>query len=277
MIQLEQNIYLEQEIIDKLKVYQDEIDGLATFELRSEKAKNIFSTRNKIGNKVFDAVKTKLTEMCSGARRCVYCEDSVADEVEHIHPKDLYPNFCFHWDNYVYACGNCNGPKNNKFAIFRKDDGSFYKVNPPKKTKATEPAEGNDVLINPRIDDPLDFCMLDLSLTFKFVVIAKAGTDDAVRADYTFNEVLRLNDREFLRKARKNAYINYKSRLGYYTTEKSEGMVQNKLDDLIENLKQEAHPTVWKEMQRYHSKGILKSIDKDLDDLFIKSPEALKW
>ena len=277
MIQLKQNINPEQEIIDKLKIYQDEIDGLATFELRSEKAKKIFSTRNKIGNTVFDAVKLKLTEMCSGARRCVYCEDSVADEVEHIHPKDLYPNLCFQWDNYIYACGNCNGPKNNKFAIFKKYDGSFHIVNPPRGTNATEPPEGNDALINPRIENPLDFCMLDLSSTFKFVVISKAGTNDAIKANYTFNEVLRLNEREFLRKARETAYTNYKSRLGYYTSQKLGGEPQKKLDKLIDNLKQEAHPTVWKEMQRYHSKKILKNIDKDLDDLFIKSPEALNW
>jgi len=268
MIQLAQNINPAKAIIDTLKEYQGEIDNLPTFELRSNKAKDVFSTRNKIGNVVFDAVKVKLTEMCSGARRCVYCEDSVADEVEHIHPKDLYPNFCFHWDNYVYACGNCNGPKNNKFAIFRNYDGNFHQVNPPRGTKATQPPAGVDALINPRIEDPLDFCML---------VIKKAGTTDAQKAEYTFNEVLRLNEREFLRKARENAYTNYKSRLGYYTSEKLNGTAQSKLDRLIENLKQEAHPTVWKEMQRQHSKGILKSIDKYLDDLFVKSPEALKW
>lgn len=277
MIQLEKNITPTKEILDKLKVYQDEIDVLGAFESRSNKAKDIFSTRNKIGNPVFDAVKIKLTEMCSGARRCVYCEDSVADEVEHIHPKDLYPNFCFHWDNYVYACGNCNGPKNNKFAIFRNDNGNFHEVNPPRGTKATQPPAGSDALINPRIEDPLDFCMLDLSSTFKFVVIKEAGTTDAQKADYTFNMVLRLNEREFLRKARENAYTNYKSRLGYYSCEKFKGTAQNKLDTLIENLKQEAHPTVWKEMQRQHSIGILNKIDEDLDDLFVKSPEALKW
>jgi uncharacterized protein (TIGR02646 family) len=221
MIQLEKNITPAKEILAKLKVYQDEIDVLETFKLRSNKAKDIFSSRNKIGNAVFDAVKIKLTEMCSGARRCVYCEDSVADEVEHIHPKDLYPNFCFQWDNYVYACGNCNGPKNNKFAIFRKDNGNFQEVNPPRGTIATEPTAGSDALINPRIEDPLDFCMLDLSSTFKFVVIKKPGSIDAHKADYTFNTVLRLNEREFLRKARENAYTNYKSRLGYYTSEKS--------------------------------------------------------
>ena len=28
--------------------------------------------------------------MCSGAERCHYCEDSKADEVEHLLPKDAY-------------------------------------------------------------------------------------------------------------------------------------------------------------------------------------------
>lgn len=277
MIQLQSNIVPAEAILDKLKDYQNEIDSLTTFELRSEKAKSTFSNRNKIGNAVFDAVKVKLTEMCSGARRCVYCEDSVGDEVEHIHPKDLFPGLCFNWDNYVYACGNCNGPKNNKFAVFRKDNGNFHEVNPPKGSKAIEPPAGEDVMINPRNENPLDFCMLDLSSTFKFVVIKPAGTKEAQKAEYSFNQVLRLNEREFLRKARETAYINYKSRLGYYNSEKNKGTLQVNLNKLIENLKQEAHPTVWKEMQRQYLMGILKNIDKDLNDLFINSPEALKW
>lgn len=132
-------------------------------------------------------------------------------------------------------------------------------------------------MINPRNENPLDFCMLDLSSTFKFVVIKPAGTKEAQKAEYSFNQVLRLNEREFLRKARETAYINYKSRLGYYNSEKNKGTLQVNLNKLIENLKQEAHPTVWKEMQRQYLMGILKNIDKDLNDLFINSPEALKW
>lgn len=277
MIQQPTNITPDKIVINKLKEYQDEIDALATFQLKSEKAKDIFPQRNKIGNATFDAIKVKLTEMCSGARRCAYCEDSVGDEVEHIHPKDLYPDMCFNWSNYVYACGNCNGPKNNKFAIFRHDNGVFHPVNPLRGTKATQPPAGDDAMINPRTESGLDFCMLDLQTTFKFVVIKKPGTREAQKADYTFNEVLRLNEREFLRKARETAFINYKSRLGYYSSEKTKGTSQQKLDILIENLKKEAHPTVWKEMQRQHSQGILKKIDNDLDDLFVKSPESLTW
>jgi uncharacterized protein (TIGR02646 family) len=276
MILLPSDIRPSPTVLEQLRDYQKEIDVLGSFEQRSQKAKEIFSTRNKKGNKAFDAVKVKLTEMCSGARRCVYCEDSVGDEVEHIHPKDLFPSLCFDWDNYVYACGNCNGPKNNKFAVFRKDNGVFQELQPPKGAKTSEPPEGEAVMINPRREDPLNYCMLDLSGTFKFVVI-KESIKDKKRAEYTFNEVLRLNEREFLREARKTAYINYKSRLGYYSGLKEKLAPQDKLDELIENLKKESHPTVWKEMQRQYSLGIIRRIDTDLHDLFERSPESLLW
>ncbi len=277
MIQLSNNIKPSEVVLNSLRSYQDEIDLLSSFEERRLKAKEMFSQKNKIGNSTFDEVKIKLIEMCSGARRCAYCEDSVGDEVEHFQPKDLYPAMCFNWSNYLYACGNCNGPKNNKFAIFRKDNGNFHVLTSPKGKPVVEPIDGDNVLINPRIEDPLKYCMLDLSSTFKFVVISEPGTFEYIKANYTFNEVLRLNEREFLREARKNAYINYKSRLGYYSSEKEKGTSPNLLDELIQNLKHEAHPTVWKEMQRYHRMDILKGIDEKLNDLFILSPEAMLW
>lgn len=274
MIQLPENITPSATTLEKLKDYQEQIDKLGTFEEKSDKAKTMFSSKNK---KVFDEIKVQLTNMCSGARRCVYCEDSVADEVEHIHPKDLYPEMCFRWDNYVYACGSCNGPKNNKFAVFRSDNGEFQIVNPPRGQRATAPPVGEDALINPRKENPLDFCELDLEFTFQFVVIADEGTRGYAKASYTYNEVLRLNEREFLRIARKNAFGNYKARLYEYTYKKKNGSAQIELDKMIEGIKSESHPTVWKEMQRYHVKGRLHKIDKELETLFIQSPEAIGW
>ncbi|GAB3753615.1 HNH endonuclease [Spirosoma pomorum] len=191
MIQLT-NIELDEEIADSLKLLQEEINILPSFEEQSDFAKTSFSNRNRKGNVVFDEVKKALTKMCAGARRCVYCEDSVADEVEHIYPKDIYPGKAFDWDNYVYACGPCNGPKNNKFAVFREDTGTFQRVNPPPRTPAVQPPIGDSVLINPRTEDPLDYCMLDLSGTFKFVITKQKETRDYQRAEYTFDEVLRL-------------------------------------------------------------------------------------
>jgi uncharacterized protein (TIGR02646 family) len=278
MIQLPSNIAPSQDALNKLGEYQGTIDQLATFAEKSSKAKEIFSSRNKIGNPVFDQIKIKLTEMCSGARRCVYCEDSVADEVEHIRPKNLYPESCFTWENYVYACGACNGPKNDKFAVFRNSDGVFAEVNPPKGTPAVQPPQGEDALINPRTEDPMNYCMLDLTGTFMFVIIPEEGTKEHKRADYTFNTVLRLNEqREYLRKARENAFGNYKARLFEYVKQKQQGVPQEKLEKMISGIKSESHPTVWKEMQRQYRKGILKKFDADLAALFDGAPEALGW
>jgi hypothetical protein len=238
----------------------------------------LFPLRNKKGNPTFDKVKEKLSALCSGAERCAYCEDSKGDEVEHIYPKDLYPSRCFEWDNYLYACGPCNGPKNNQFAIFRDADGVFQAVQPPKGQLAVEPPSGEAVLLNPRVEDPLNYCMLDLATTFKFVIIAPRGTKEYDRANYTFNTVLKLNDqREYLRKARKSAYGNYRARLLEYNHQKGQGATPEQLAVLQKGIRGEAHPTVWKEMQRYHSMGLLIHVDAALDALFVASPEALTW
>jgi hypothetical protein len=46
---------------------------------------------------------------------------------------------------------------------------------------------------------------------------------------------------------------------------------------MVANLKREAHPTVWKEMQRQYTMGLLKKIDSNLELWFFQSPEALDW
>lgn len=157
MIKLPQHISPSVSTLDSLRRYQVDIDAMSNFEERADKAGDLFTKRNKKGNGTFDDIKECLTQMCSGARRCAYCEDSVADEVEHIYPKALYPSLCFDWDNYLYACGNCNGPKNNKFAVFRFNDGEFQEVNSPKGSPQTEPPGGECVLINPRKEDAMEF------------------------------------------------------------------------------------------------------------------------
>ncbi len=276
MLQISNIIQPPDDILKALKDFQDEIDKLLTFDAKRKAAKDLFKSKNKKGNTVFDAIKVTLKVLCPGIERCVYCEDSQCDEVEHFHPKDLYPQFCFKWANYFYACGICNGPKNNQFAIFRSDNGRFHKVNPKNgKQSVNEPPTGDSVLINPRIDNPLDFCRLDLK-TFKFTIIASEGTKDYARADYTYNTVLRLNDqRESLRRQREVAYSNYKSRLHSYSTSKVNNAEQNRLNTMILNLKRESHPTVWKEMQRQFEMNILS--DDELIELFQQSPEALGW
>jgi hypothetical protein len=121
--------------------------------------------------------------------------------------------------------------------------------------------------------------MLDLAGTFKFVTIATTNTREFHKADYTFNTVLRLNheEREFLRQAREEAYGDYKARLSEYVQRRDAGAPQARLQKMIEQLQKKNHPTVWKEMQRYRKKGILKGVDAELDILFTQAPEALTW
>jgi hypothetical protein len=279
MIALRQDITLSTKALTGLKKFQNEIDQLTTFSEKSKKAKELFPKKNTKKNSVFNEVKKGITLMCNSTRRCVYCEDSLADEVEHIYPKDLFPEKCFDWDNYVYACGPCNGPKNNQFAIFRADNGKFQSVNPPKGTPATAPPLGEAALINPRIENPLDYCILDLAGTFKFVLLPNLTSKDRTKADYTYNTVLRLNDveREPLRQARENAFGNYRARLFEYVNKKRAGEVPSKLQKMIEGIQKENHPTVWREMQRQHTMGLLAIIDTDLNNLFLAEPEALTW
>ncbi len=275
MIELRKDINPKQTTLDKLAEFQSEIDSMATFTERSKQADVMF--RNRKNNKAFDDVKNCLTKMCNSTRRCVCCEDSLADEIEHIYPKNLFPGKCFRWDNYVYACGPCNGPKNNKFAIFRADNGQFQEINPPTGTPATEPLQGEAAIINPRVENPLDYCILDLK-TFKFIVLGRISAKDKKKADYTFNTVLRLNDteREPVRQARENAFEDYRKRLFYYVSKKMKNDTpKSQLQKMIEEIKKADHPTVWKEVQRYHQTGKLEKIDKEFDDFFKSAPEAL--
>ncbi len=269
MITLPEKI-LPADIATALASYQTEVDGKPSFGEMVKSAKVLFSKYNKKGNATFDKIKEVLVEMCSGATRCCYCEDSKADEVEHIQPKDIYPELVFAWGNYLYACGPCNGPKNNKFAIFEAATGTFRDITPKRGSEPAPPPTGDMVLINPRTENPMDFLMLDLLDTFFFVEIHDEGTRDFIRAEYT-KETLGLNARDYLSVARKIAFENYCARLQTYKTRKSEGAPNEELQKIKAGILKEHHPTVWKEMQRQHLQHA------QLKSLFEAVPEALQW
>ncbi|BCH24248.1 hypothetical protein MesoLjLc_39130 [Mesorhizobium sp. L-8-10] len=252
----------------RLRTWQAEIDAKPTYSERVDAAKAKFKQRNTRTNATFQKVKAALTAMCSGARRCVYCEDSVADEVEHIAPKDLYPEFVFVWDNYVYACGPCNGPKNNRYAVFGSN-GSLIEVTRRSGGPVVPPISGRPGLINPRIDNPA--LLFDLDLIDTFVLLPKENLDatNRARADFTL-DLLDLN-RDVLLEARRTAYGSYRARLFEYRHKRDGGAGAVELDTLIKGLKAMPHPTVFAEMQRSH-------LDvPELTVLFGTIPEALQW
>lgn len=51
--------------------------------------------------------------------KCIYCESKVDavyfGDVEHIKPKDTYPELTFDWENLGYVCAQCNNRKSNTY------------------------------------------------------------------------------------------------------------------------------------------------------------------
>lgn len=256
--------------VTQLKTLQLQIDTIVSYRARVLAATQQFGRHNRPTNPTFREVRKALTRMCAGARRCGYCEDSYADEVEHIKPKNLYPEETFVWGNYLYACGPCNGPKNNQFSVFSSKTGVITDVTRKKSSCIMAPESGSPVLINPRWEDPLKFMQLDLLGTFIFVPIKAKGSKDYERADYTI-KVLRLNDRDALLQARKEAYDSYEARLARYIEVRDAGHSPVQLKRRIRALKRMQHPTVWREMKRQHH------LIPDLKVLFANAPEALRW
>jgi uncharacterized protein (TIGR02646 family) len=250
--------------------YQAEVDAERNYAQRVETAAAKFKSYNRKTNTVFEQVKSVLDVMCSGARRCMYCEDSAADEVEHHHPKNLYPELTFRWDNYLFACGPCNGPKNNRFAVFT-DGGEILAIERKRGGRVTKPAVGEKVLLDPRAENPLNYLMLDIGGgTFRFVPIAARRSREARRAEYTI-DVLGLNRRAFLPRARREAYGSYRARMVEFGKMRDRGTGGKELSLLVDAMRRMQHPTVFHEMRRQ------RQLLPELKNLFQEVPEALNW
>jgi hypothetical protein len=253
-----------------LRKYQADVDAERDFGARVELAATKFRLRNRANNAAFRQVRRTLTSMCAGAKRCMYCEDSAADEVEHHRPKDIYPEHVFDWENYLYACGPCNGPKNNRFAVFAAD-GSIMDVTRKRNSPVRPPAGGDPVLLHPRIENPLELMMLDIfGDTFLFAPTAVPQSQEFERASYTI-EILRLNQRDHLPIARREAYGSYRSRLTEYVHNRDAGAGSSALRLTIDAIRRMQHPTVWSEMRRQ------SNLIPELTRLFGEAPEALTW
>lgn len=85
-----------------------------------------------------------------GSAKCVYCESYVRVtsylNVEHFHPKSIYPNETFDWQNLFVGCTCCNGKKLNLDTV-------------------------KEPFINPLSEDPEDY------LTFNGVTIVPKASD----------------------------------------------------------------------------------------------------
>ena len=245
---------------------QDVIDALPAYDERVAKGQALWKNKSRTHFGKDGGIRTTLIAMCVGARRCNYCEDAPADEVEHIRPKSLYPESVFRWENHLFACGLCNGPKNNQFAVFAVND-EVVEVSRKRDDPIVPPQVGDTVLISPRDENPLYFLILDLN-TFRFVEDPRRSLKEQSRATYTC-KVLTLNTRDYLPQAREEAYNTYLDSLQNYVNQKRDGASAAELAQKQKELESRQHPTVWHEMQRQREKY------PHLDALFNQAPELL--
>ncbi|MEL5274839.1 hypothetical protein [Serratia marcescens] len=234
----------KKETIDHLSAKQLDINSEVNYSDKVDKAKVLWGNKSK---KHFSEVRIILDSMCVGSRRCNYCEDSVADEVEHIKPKNIYPECCFLSDNYLYSCGPCNGPKNDFYAVLDVN-GNVVEVSRGKNSPVVPPQGGVDVLINPRVEDPLEYIILDFN-TFLFTAMPGKTAEEIERAKYTI-KILGLNSRDYLINARKHAFSSYLDSLELYVRKKQEGVENDELLARKHELSRRHHPTIWHEMKR---------------------------
>jgi uncharacterized protein (TIGR02646 family) len=256
-------------LLRALAHYQAAVDAEATFAEKVALAKVSFGSANAKGNATFDSIKTALDQMCSGARRCMYCEDSAADEIEHFKPKSFYPEQTFSWENYLYACGPCNTGKRENFAVRIQTGGIVYLKRKPRAVPVPPPP-GEAVAIHPRLEDPFSYITLDIAGdTFVFRPIPGLDGVQFERAEYTI-ELLKLN-RDVLLRARRDAFKNFLLRLQEYVTTRDRGDPVPALKAIVTSIQRMQHPSVWREMCRQaQSIGMLQG-------LFDRAPEALNW
>ena len=63
---------------------------------------------------------------------CAYCETLDKGEVDHFRPKSRFPKLVYEWENWVFACHNCNHAKGDKWP-----SGGY--VDPCAKSKSARP------------------------------------------------------------------------------------------------------------------------------------------
>ena len=53
-------------------------------------------------------VKRLLRQMAHGTERCMYCEDNLGTDIDHVEPLAVAPLRAFDWLNHLLACSYCN-------------------------------------------------------------------------------------------------------------------------------------------------------------------------
>ncbi len=281
---------LPQEVANELAALQAKVDAMPTFAEKAAEAKRLWGNKGGMkGEAAFVEIKKLLIELCVFVRVCNYCEHSEANDIEHIYPKAAFPEKAFVWDNYLLACPKCNtAHKSDKIDVLNDDD-EVVTV-----SRHVEPSFKRVAFINPRIDDPTRFMILNLT-TREFDILNGLTRAETGMALQTL-EILQLNQRDLLKEARRREEGNYFDLLDRLRTilkaEDTDAFVDalNPIDDrfdllkplselkeeAIENVKRNVqihpHPSVWHAIKVFRAKTSPKWMQ-----LFADIPDTLTW
>jgi uncharacterized protein (TIGR02646 family) len=277
-----------------LETLQARIDTEPDFTTKAAAAKSFWAYKGgKEGEQLFQTIKTYLLEMCVGTEVCNYCEGNEANDIEHIYPKSFFPEMTFVWDNYLLACKQCNsGYKLDKCFVL-DHSGNVHQT-----ARGIEPPYSVIAMINPRIEDPNTFILLNVEI-WEFEIHPNLSLQDQHKAEKTL-EILQLNNRDYLKAGRRAAaseYYNLMDRLCRITNAANmEGIkkvlspdqdeIMSRIDkhlslDEIKKAIQEhvkthiqkhRHPSVW-----YAIKKISSKTNTQWQRVFQTIPEALTW
>jgi uncharacterized protein (TIGR02646 family) len=281
---------LNEEIQRELDILQEAVNNEQTFEKKVAKAKKLWNSKGGAkGEKAFENVREVLYGLCVYEGLCNYCEQNEANDIEHIYPKSFFPTKAFLWENYLLACKQCNsGYKLDECYVLDNNDDIF------EVKRGEEPKYSVVAFINPRVENPSDFMILNLK-TFKFEIIPDLNQKDSNKVKATL-EILELNQRDTLIVARKSAgkhYYEMMDRLVRILKAANQEELQQvltpydeyfnfsqPLDDIKSEIKASykkyigsyQHPSVWQSIKKIDSK-----ISPKWKTIFEKIPEALDW
>ena len=289
MIKIEDKI-LSDNVIQILKSLQTQIDGMNSFSEKADKAQSLWGTKGGTeGKKAFEEIKDMLISMCIYVEICNYCEQSEANDIEHISPKSFFPNMTFVWKNYLLACKQCNSGLKLDKCFVMDSSGKIFET-----LRGQEPSHKQIAFINPRVENPNDFMYLNME-TYKFDIFPWLENTEKNKAQSTI-DILQLNNRATLIKARESAkghYYDKLERLARVLETKNKTQMAKALNPAtdkfdmtksMKDLKIEVTQNYKKYIQKYQHPSVWESIKKierttntQWIEIFKKIPDALNW
>lgn len=192
--------------------------------------------------------------------KCACCDRDVAlgsHPTEHFRPiLGGYWWLAWDWDNLLFACVSCNGPKSNQFPLLT---GSVHLVSPRRP-----PGNERPVLINPYEDDPLAIIRFRLEQG-RWIPI---GIDNDKRGEKTIKILgLEQNINVYTRWVEKTLWPDIKKILRLISSHPIEPVIKAKVKRKFKNFQK----------RFYHEYAILRSLTYSAWQHYISEIHRQQW